>query len=132
MMAMLLALEAAPAPDLVDEPAVAEFCRLLLDKATAERFHEQGAFVVRTPEGLPYFVTWPAGEDKDHLRWEGRFPEGAIAIVHTHPPWMREPSKLDVRAARRTKLPVYVITPSGIVKTTGGEPEVVTSLHEAR
>jgi proteasome lid subunit RPN8/RPN11 len=111
--------------DLTDDPLVRDFCRVLLEKAESERHREQGAFVVRTEEGLLYFVTWPPGDDKDHLRWQGQFPRGTVAIVHTHPSWVRNPSKPDIRAARRAQIPVYVITKSQISKTTGEEPVVV-------
>jgi hypothetical protein len=111
-------------PDLIHDPVVLDFSRVLARKAISERHREQGAFVVRTA-GLLYFVAWPPSEEKEVLRWYGRFPEGTVAIVHTHPPWHPAASPLDIRAARGAKIPVYVITPYGIAKTTGGASEVV-------
>ncbi|HYK00421.1 MAG TPA: hypothetical protein VE974_01605 [Thermoanaerobaculia bacterium] len=118
------ALGAFPA-ELAHDPVVRDFCRVLLEKAESERYREQGAFVVRTEEGLLYFVTWPPSEEMDKLRWHGRFPKGTVAIVHTHPSWVKDPSRLDVRAARRARIPVYVITKSRISRTDGKEPVVV-------
>lgn len=114
-----------PAPDLIHDPVVLSFCRFLVAKSEAERLHEQGAFVVRTREGLLYFVAWPRGDERNRLRWHGRFPDGTIAIVHTHSPNDAEPSKLDVAAASRSGIPVYVLTPRRIVRTDGDTTDVV-------
>jgi proteasome lid subunit RPN8/RPN11 len=116
---LLLALGGTAPAELADDPVVRDFCRVLLEKAVAERSREQGAFVVRTEEGILYFVTWPPSEEMDRLRWYGSFPKGTVAIVHTHPSWLREASKLDMLAAKRARIPVYVITKSMISKTTG-------------
>ena len=124
LVALLFSL-AGFSPELAHDPLVRDFCRVLLEKAESERHREQGAFVVRTETGLLYFVTWPPSEDKDHLRWHGRFPTGTVAIVHTHPSWVRDASKPDIRTARRARIPVYVITKSSISKTTGEESVVV-------
>ncbi len=110
--------------ELVANPIVLAFCRTLIRKAAVERYSEQGAFVVRT-QGMLYFVVWPPSAEKDMLRWYGRFPDGTIAIVHTHPPWMPQASKLDLNAARRAHIPIYVLTPFKISKTAGGPSEVV-------
>ncbi|HEX7677088.1 MAG TPA: hypothetical protein VF713_03115 [Thermoanaerobaculia bacterium] len=110
--------------ELVANPIVLAFCRTLIRKAAVERYAEQGAFVVRT-QGILYFVVWPPGAEKDMLRWYGRFPDGTIAIVHTHPPWIPQASNLDLNAARGAHIPVYVLTPFRISKTAGGPSEVV-------
>jgi proteasome lid subunit RPN8/RPN11 len=115
----------ASSQELANHPVVRDFCRVLLEKAESERYREQGAFIVRTEQGLLYFVTWPPSEEMDRLRWHGRFPNGTIAIVHTHPSWAREASKPDTRTARRAGIPVYVVTRSRISRTTGGESTVV-------
>lgn len=129
---LLLQIAAAQPPELIRDPVVLDFCRLLIRKATTERSREQGAFVVRTADGTLYFVVWPPSEEKDMLRWHGRFPDGTIAIVHTHPPWLPAPSKLDMRAARGARVPVYVLTVTSISKTTGDGSEVVLERDWAR
>lgn len=130
MISLLLQISASmvhsPAdPELVHDPVIRGFCDMLMRKATTERFGEQGAFVVRTAEGTLYFVMWPPSGEKDHLRWYGLFPEGTVAVVHTHSPWLPNASKLDMRAARRARIPVYVLTPACITKTNGEGSEVV-------
>lgn len=112
-------------PDLIDDPIVRSFCRDLAGKSVSDRTREHGAFVVRTSEGLLYFVAWPPSGEKDVLRWHGEFPKGTIAILHTHPAWQRDASELDMRTARRARIPVYVITIFNISKTTGEGSEVV-------
>jgi proteasome lid subunit RPN8/RPN11 len=123
---------AAQPGELAHDPVVRDFCRMLLEKAVSERSREQGAFVVRTKEGHLYFVTWPPSEEMDRLRWHGSFPKGTVAIVHTHPSWIRDASKLDILAARRSRIPVYVITRTMISKTTGDGSVVVVEGDWAR
>lgn len=125
---LLLQIDVAqPRAELMKDPAILAFSRMLVRKARTERFGEQGAFVVRTKDGTLYFVMWPPSSEKDLLRWYGRYPEGTIAIVHTHEPWLAEASKIDMRAARTTRMPVYVLTPLAIAKTTGEPSSVVMS-----
>jgi proteasome lid subunit RPN8/RPN11 len=125
MLPIANAAQHAGQPELMHDPVIVEFSRVLLKKAASERHHEQGAFVVRTPDGMLYFVAWPPSAESDILRWHGRFPDGTVAIVHTHPPSLPEASKLDMRAARNARIPIYVITPATIAKTTGDASQVV-------
>jgi|SRR3954447_22133229 hypothetical protein len=124
LLSVCLQITANRAQDLIENPVVLEFSRVLLNKSLSERFAEQGAFVVKN-ERLLYFVAWPRGDEKDMLRWYGRFPAGTIAILHTHCPWLPAPSNVDMRTARVARIPVYVITPSRISKTSGAGSEVV-------
>jgi proteasome lid subunit RPN8/RPN11 len=112
----------AAASDLIHEPVVVSFCEILVRKAKSEREAEQAAFVVRTAGGILYFVWWPANGERNSAQWRGSFPLGTVAIVHTHPPWLPAPSNVDVTTARRTGVPVYVVTRSGISMTSGGPP----------
>jgi hypothetical protein len=111
--------------ELVHDPVVLSFCRVLARNAIAQRDREHGAFVVRSPEGILYFVAWPPSGEKDVLRWYGRFPEGTVAILHTHQAWDPHVSKIDRKAAQASGLPVYVITPLRISKTRGGPSQAV-------
>lgn len=114
-------------PDVIHDPAVRSFSRELLARARAERFAEQGAFVARATDGTLYFIVWPRGPERDILRWRGRIPSGTIAILHTHPPASPTASKIDERAARASRIPVYVITNGGIMRTMGEGSEVMVS-----
>jgi hypothetical protein len=120
-----LAATPAPPPDLIEHPDVLSYCRSLVTQSEAKD-HEEGAFVVRNRDGLVYFVPWPPSRLRHMLFWRGRIPEGTIAIVHTHaPPMDGVVSKHDGATARRTGLPVYILTPRRIVKTTGDATAVV-------
>ena len=111
--------------DLMREPAVQSFCGVLAREAMADRSREHGAFVVRTDEGMLYFVAWPPSGERQILRWYGRFPKGTVAILHTHPAGSPMPSRLDAVAARGAHVPVYVLTRRMIARTTGEAAEVV-------
>jgi hypothetical protein len=124
MMAMLAA--GTRAADLVQQPAVRrEFRDLLLRGRWGMSHNEHATFVVRRGDGTIGFVEWPASAETDSARWEGAYPAGTIAIAHTHPNWLPAPSRLDSGVARRSGLPVYVITRGRLSKTDGAATEIV-------
>lgn len=88
---------------------------------------ESAAFIVRSADGSLSAVLWSPAEEPDQARWIGPFPAGVVAIVHTHPNWQPEPSRIDIRTAATARVPVYVITRERIVKTSGGLPLLVAS-----
>jgi hypothetical protein len=110
----------------LDDPAVRTMCWSLLSKARLGFANdEQAAFVVRNSAGEVSFVEWPPSGEANSARWEGAYPPGTIAIVHTHPNWLPMPSRIDVSAASRVHVPIYVITRTRITKTDGAQPRVV-------
>jgi proteasome lid subunit RPN8/RPN11 len=113
--------------DLAADPVVREMSWQLLSETRFGFSHEEvAAFVVRTADGYRC-VAWPSDGLVDSARWEGRFPDGVLAIIHTHPNWMPSPSTIDAHLARASRIPVYVITRSRISKTMGESSEVVVS-----
>lgn len=60
-------------------------------------------------------VPWPASREFRRATWRGAVPDGAIAIVHTHPAPLPWPSHADRRTARATGLPVVVVTTQCLV-----------------
>jgi Prokaryotic homologs of the JAB domain len=113
--------------DLAEEPGVRQgFRELLMRGRRGMSRDEHAAFVVRGADGGFGFVEWPDGDQPDSARWEGAYPPRTVAIAHTHPNWLPEPSRLDAAVARRTRLPVYVITRGRVSKTDGEATEVVT------
>ena len=113
--------------EIAAEPGVRAMFRQML-RQTRYGFsrEEAAAFVVRDAEGHLASVEWPGADGiPDCARWYGRFPDGVIAIVHTHPNWLREPSTIDARTAQVTGVPVYVITSDRVSKTTGRRSQVV-------
>jgi hypothetical protein len=112
--------------DVTSDPALrAGFRDMLHDVRSGFAHVEEAAFIVRLPNGHLTLVRWPSSQMPDEAVWIGAFPRGTIAIVHTHPNWLPRPSNIDALSAKRAGVAIYVLTRSAIVKTTGGEPQVV-------
>jgi hypothetical protein len=111
--------------DLITIPQLRPLLQQIVeDGGNGFRDMEEAGFVT-VHEGQFAIVRWsPAGEAFTG-RWFGRLPEGALAIVHTHPNWQPMPSTIDARTAARTGLAVYVLTSTTITKTSGGTPQIV-------
>lgn len=114
------------APEFATNPAVVPVLwKMFGDAGFGNRHTEEAAFVVGDSEGRLMLVRWPPAGEPDTVWWSGPMPTGIVAIVHTHPNWNPLPSNIDMRTARRSRLPVYVVTRSEISRTTGGSPEIV-------
>src|SRR5688572_18930691 len=114
----------AAVPDFTADPAARAFLwQMVADARYGFSETEEAAFVVRGADGGISFVRWPRAGVKNQARWPGAFPPGTIAIVHTHPNRIPDPSQLDERAARRKGIPIYVLTRTRITRTTGGAAE---------
>lgn len=74
---------------------------------------EHGAFLVREPDGRLRLVRWSGGYSRS-ISYSGRFPAGALAVIHTHPPNTPEPSPHDRREATRIGMPILVLTPLAV------------------
>ena len=88
---------------------------------------EEAAFLIRDARGATFFLRWRASGELNRAEWHGPLPAGTVAIVHTHPNWLPQPSKLDALVARETSVPVYVVTLTRISRTDGGKPTLVAS-----
>lgn len=111
--------------DLAHDPeARGIFWNLLRDARYGFAIHEEAAFLVREPDGRLAHVRWPHGAPHS-ARWLGPHPPRAIAIVHTHPNWIPDPSPTDIRTARDHRLPVYVVTRLRVTRTDGRAGETV-------
>lgn len=85
---------------------------LLLSAGSIDKV-ERAAFVVRSATGTFDLVRWPRA-DFFSSRWKGRFPEGAVAVIHTHPIARPKPSAQDRAEAKRVGLPFYVVSRAGL------------------
>lgn len=113
--------EVAIESEIAGDPRVREQLWILLRGAFYGHAKlEEAAFVVRNPDGELGIVRWPSTGVPNESRWLGAFPEGTVAIAHTHPNGFPEPSRADKRTAKTRRMPVYVITRLKITKTTGG------------
>lgn len=85
---------------------------------------ERAAFLVVGPLGEYESVVWPRTHERRAATWRGPVPAGTIAVLHTHPMTMPEPSRNDVAHAIQTRLSfvivsrsrVYVVEPNGSVR----------------
>jgi hypothetical protein len=124
--AVLISLLACALPsqgqEIADHPEVRSFFWTLIQENRYGFSESEGAaFVVSRGDGSVDFVRWPSSEQHHRAVWRGAFPRGTIAIVHTHPNWIPEPSSVDTRTAKRKRVPVYVVTRLHIQKTTGDD-----------
>lgn len=86
---------------------------------------EHGAFLVSDANGELRLVKWSGEATSMSATHRGRIPSGTVAIVHTHPNDLPNPSPGDAALARKLNLPVYVLTRRSITRTTGRGMEVV-------
>ena len=112
--------------ELAHDPTVRHaLWKLLQDAHYGFAQTEEAMFIVRGADGTISFVRWdPMGVPR-HAQWNAPLPLGVVAIVHTHPNSMPRPSTTDILTAQRSELPVYVVTRTKIMNTSGGETNVV-------
>lgn len=111
----------ATADDLTCSPAVlAHSWELLREAGWGTKKTERAAFVVRAADGAISFVTWPTPTESYRADYLGQIPSDAVAIIHTHPNDVPQPSDGDSMTATRTGLPVYVLTRTRIMRDTAG------------
>src|SRR6266550_1492511 len=72
---------------------------------------ESAAFLVMQADGTIGCIDWPSTHQFKQARWSGPLPDGVVAMAHTHPLSSPQPSTDDVKAAMRTRLPTFVLTP---------------------
>ena len=75
---------------------------------------EYGGFLIRESDHSLTFASWPRGS-LQRAAFRGAIPRGTLAIVHTHPRELPDPSAHDCDEARRLGLPVVVVTPRAVI-----------------
>ena len=93
--------------------SIAYYSDLLAEGGSGRLPIERGGFLSREPDGTLTFAPWPRGEHQ-RATFRGTIPRGTIAVVHTHPRHLQDPSGRDVTEAKRLRLPVVVVTPRAI------------------
>jgi hypothetical protein len=111
MIFMLIVVTAHAAGAGLDDCTQSMFADLLARAGTRGPEMEAAAFLVSTEQGMKC-VLWPHDRRARTQAFRGAIPPGTVAIAHTHPDRadLREPSKVDLLEARRTGLPIYVVT----------------------
>ena len=82
---------------------------------------EAAAFIVREGESVRCEM-WPRSPSFHSTSWMGRMPEGTLAIIHSHPATIPQPSVQDMDLARRLRIPVLVVTPRGVTAADDEAP----------
>lgn len=114
---LLVALVATPCPARADAFLHASFVRVLETAGRGLTPTEEAAWVVVGPGGRSALVPWPRSSRHRGQSWGRRPPEGAVALLHTHPAdGNPRPSERDRRAARLLGLPVYTISVWGVFR----------------
>jgi proteasome lid subunit RPN8/RPN11 len=102
---------------------------LLLGAAGADREAERAAFILELPDGTYECRLWPRTNQRFGSTWHGAIPERTIAIAHTHPVTMPQPSRVDVGEAVRLGIPFIIVSRTHIFLI--GETGEVTQLESA-
>lgn len=90
--------------------------------------YEFAAFVIRDESGRYSSQPFPPLRQFRQAEARGPTPEGAVAIIHTHPSGMERPSRQDQLEAKRLGIPIYVLTRWAIQKVdpnTGNNVRVI-------
>jgi hypothetical protein len=120
-------------PALLDnESALACFSQLLALGGYGQRPDERAAFLVlREPDSLTFSCAlWPARHTFRQEQWSGTIPQGAVAILHTHPEVSPDPSSHDVSEAHRIGIPILAITPGAIEMVEPRDGRIIVLLRE--
>jgi hypothetical protein len=80
---------------------------------------ESAAFLIAKDGGYECAV-WPRSIAFHSQSWPGRMPESTVAIIHSHPAELPDPSWRDVRLAERLRIPIFVVTPRAILRAGPG------------
>ena len=124
---MLALLLLAASFDLMSPQALHWYDQLLAEGGYGRLERERAAFLIREHDGTLTLEPWPHGDFR-HARFRGAIPERTIAILHTHPAGLPQPSARDRAEAKRLGVAVVVITPSGaIAAMADGSQLLVTS-----
>jgi len=136
ILAILMMMKAAPATTPSQRPAngaaiacnrivIREAWDLLRLARYGQSQQERAGFVIADPAGRLRVVRWNYTSEFHRATWSGTIPAGVVAIIHTHPNTYPFPSEGDRELARRSGIPVYVLTREMIVRTTGKRVERV-------
>jgi proteasome lid subunit RPN8/RPN11 len=110
---MLFAFLFAFSQPLCGAEAFAHYAELLQIVPLERVDYEKAAFLLQEPDGQLRTLFW---NDREIgvARYTGAMPAHCIAVIHTHPVFLKEPSLGDRREAQRIALPIVVITPQAV------------------
>jgi hypothetical protein len=129
--------ERQPGHEVMDNRQVQGQSYSLFQKSAFGNAPTEHSMWVISRDGQYRFVVWPWSAEAGKETWRGPAPDGAAAIVHTHPSAKSErPSQgdhdlADGKQSRNITMPVYVLHKNGIWKAVPGikEPVQVRDYH---
>ena len=124
-----------PEDELTSDPHIREMMAVLWKSANlGQSCWERAAWIVRNEDGSFSCVQVPTTRECFQLKLSPERPEGAVALMHTHPSTLgvsRKDEGGDVKAAERIGLPLYTIGRSGVLRydpVTNAQKEVAFGL----
>lgn len=88
---------------------------------------EHAAFIVVDESGQLQLSRWPWGAESMRATYRGQIPRSAVAIIHTHPHDLPNPSSGDIALAAKLGMTVYVITRTSVTRTDGSRTSNVAN-----
>ena len=125
LVALLGSMEALAADAAPDARTIALSWDLLRSARYGQSINEHSAFLVTDVNGDLQLVRWRGKATSMSATYHGIIPYGTVAIVHTHPHELPNPSDADAALARKLNMPVYVLTRNSITRTSGGRMEII-------
>ena len=90
--------------------------RVLKDGGYGRLPIEGAAFLIANRDAFECRM-WPRSPGFHSQEWRARVPENAVAIIHSHPAHLPDPSWADMQLAKRLRLPIFVVTPRHVTHT---------------
>lgn len=116
---LLLVMNAGHAAAMDQKRTMALAWELLEDARYGRDSKEHAAFIVADENGELRLARWVWGAESMRATYRGAMPRGAMAIVHTHPNHLPNPSPNDVNVAQKLGIAVYVVTRGSLTVTDG-------------
>jgi hypothetical protein len=107
-------------------PEIAGCMGWLLARSQFGEGDEQAAFIVLGDDGRFACLPWRDNDAHSHgARYKGRIPQGTVAVAHTHPVGLTEPSRQDRKEADRLDVPFIVVSPGSVTMARPREEGIV-------
>jgi hypothetical protein len=116
---LLLVANAGRASEVNQDRVVVLAWDLLESAGYGRNSKEHAAFVVIDESGRLQLSRWPWGAESMRATYRGEIPRRALAVLHTHPSHLPNPSPGDIALARKLGMSVYVITRTSVARTDG-------------
>lgn len=99
-----------------DAKAASPLRELFVAAQDGHKETERGAFLTRDADGNLRAVLWPRTMQRRAATFSGTVPRSTVAVAHTHPDGLPQPSAHDIDEAARIGLPIYVVSRTAIAR----------------